>query len=80
MIPRSTTLGLSAVLGEVAKGMEIDEIVWECGIKSRVCAGGDRYGARDRLQKKLFNPGKPMMVHVRAIYSKIKRGARDISK
>jgi hypothetical protein len=34
---------------------------------------------RDRL-KKLFNPGKPMMVHVRAIRSKIKGGARDISK
>jgi hypothetical protein len=79
MIPRSTTPGLSAVLGEVAKGMEIDEIVWECGIKSRVCAGGDRYAARDRL-KKLFNPGKPMMVHVRAICSKINGGARDISK
>ena len=29
---------------------------------------------------KLFNPGKPMVLHVRAICSKIKRGARDISK
>jgi len=35
---------------------------------------------KDRLLKKLFNPGKPMVFHVQAIRSKIKGGARDISK
>ena len=81
MIPRSTTLGPSAVLGEVARGMEIDDtLLRDYGISQEDVRAAIWYAALDRLQKKLFNPSKLMMVHVRAIHSKIKGEARDVCK